>query len=1096
MKSFLTVAQLPLLSKLLRFMKVTSFFLLAFALQVSARGNSQEKLTLKFKKTEIAGILSYIEKETNYRFLYNQQLTGVRQKISLDVEDVGIKEALDQVFEGTSLMYKFMENKLIVIKTDEEKLSRLQKPVSGRITDENGVPLVGVSVNIKGTSKGTTTDTKGEFTINAEENETLVFSYVGYEQQEFKVGGGNNVSLSLVSIKKDLETVVVVGYGSVKKRDLTGSVISIKADEIKKVPAANLLESLQGKLPGADIMRNNGSASSGVSVVIRGNRSITASNGPLFIVDGIQYSSIQDINPNDIQSMEVLKDASATAIYGSRGANGVILVTTKKGTTGKPRISANSYYGVSSNTGFPDFMNSIEYRNLRREANRRITLAGINPTGTWLSDSNDGLLFNGAELTNINNGVYTDYLDRLFTNGNQQEHQVGVTAGSDKTKVYLSLGYYNEEGIFNLDNLDRYTARLNIDQTLGKIAKTGMQFQFTYYDANTRFNPIDEASKVSPFSEPFDANGNIILSPMNEAARWNPLIDDQPNIKTVNNSVTSRSLGVAYFELTPFKGFTARSHLGLVIDNSRVGTFNESNSLARRGQGSFANYTDNTGRNLTWENIFTYNKTWSEHSIALTGVTSFLQNNSEFVSAEGRNQILSSQLFYGLGNAVDGIVIASGYIKSNLVSYTGRLNYSFRGKYLFSGTIRTDGSSKLGPGNKWDYFPSAAVAWRISDETFLASSKTFNELKLRVSYGTTGSDAIDAYQTQSGLIRIPNSFGDNAALGFTFSDRLGNPDLKWEKTKVFNTGLDFGLIDNRITGSIDYYNTKTTDLLLDRLLPPTSGVSRVTQNIGSTSNTGIDVSVNVAVIRKKDMTFNAGVTFYTNKERITALVNGSNDLANGWFIGYPVRVLFDYRKIGIWQLADSAAALLNNQRPGDIRVSDENGDKVITSADRTVVGQLAPKWNGGLNLDFRFKGFDFNAYVFARMGQSIDYNYYTRVHLAGRENGARVNYWTLENPSNDFPRPRSSVAGVTNLAYGSTLGYIDGSFIKLRNISLGYTLPQSLVSKLKLSNVRVYITGKNLWTIHSHVKDYDVERGGGLTTPFTKLVVGGINVDL
>jgi TonB-linked SusC/RagA family outer membrane protein len=1091
MKSFLTVVPRPLLSKLLRVMKVTSFLLLAFALQVSARGIGQEKLTLKFKRTEIAGILSYIEKETNYRFLYNQKLSGVRQKVSLDVEDVTIKQALDEVFDGTSLIYKFMENNLIVV----NQVDATPKPITGKITDETGAPLAGVSVKIKGTSLGTTTDNKGEFQINAEENETIEFSYVGYEPQEYKVNSGNSINLSLVSVKKDLENIVVIGYGQVKKKDLTGSVVSIKPDEIKKVPAANLMESLQGKLPGADIMRSNGSASSGVSITIRGNRSITASNGPLFIVDGIQYSSIQDINPNDIQSMEVLKDASATAIYGSRGANGVILVTTKKGTTGKPRVSLNTYYGVSSMTEFPTFMNSIQYRDFRREANRRITTAGINPTGVWITEANDGLIFNSAELANISNGVYTNYLDQIFVNGTQQEYQVGVTAGSDKTKVYLSLGYYNEKGIFRNDNLDRYTARLSVDQTLGKIAKAGMQFQFTYYDANARFNPIDEASKVAPYSEAFDANGSIILSPMNDAARWNPLVDDQPNIKAISNSNTSRSFGVAYFELTPFKGFTARSHLGLVIDNSRIGTFNESNSLARRGQGSFANYTDNTGRNLTWENVFTYNKNIKHHSLTVTGVTSFLQNNSEFVSAEGRNQILSSQLYYGLGNVPDGIVIGSGYSKSNLISYTGRVNYSYKGRYLFSGSIRTDGSSKLGEGNKWHYFPSAAVAWRISDEIFMSTSKLFSELKLRVSYGTTGSDAIDPYQTQSALTRIPNSFGDNPALGFTFSDRLGNPDLKWEKTKVFNTGIDFALLNNRISGTIDIYETRTTDLLLDRLLPPTSGASSVTQNIGSTSNSGVDISLNFGVIRKKDLTFNTGITFFSNKERITDLVNGTNDVANSWFIGYPVRVIYDYKKIGIWQLADSATALLNNQRPGDIHVADVNGDKVISAADRTVIGQLVPKWNAGLNLDLRFKGFDLNAFFFARMGQTINYNYYTRVHLAGRESGAVVNYWTTENPSNDFPRPRSSVAGVTNLAYGSSLPYVDGSFIKLRNATIGYTLPHSLVSKWGISNVRFYITAKNFWTIHSKVEDYDVERGGTLTTPLTKLFVGGLNVE-
>ncbi|HEX2627997.1 MAG TPA: SusC/RagA family TonB-linked outer membrane protein, partial [Chitinophagaceae bacterium] len=772
----------------------------------------------------------------------------------------------------------------------------------------------------------------------------------------------------------------------------------------------------------------------------------------LFIVDGIQYSSIQDINPNDIQSMEVLKDASATAVYGSRGANGVVLVTTKKGTTGKARISANSYYGISQNTGFPDFMNSIQYRDFRREANRRITLAGINPGGSWITDANDGLLFNAAELTNINNGVYTNYFDEIFVDGSQQEHQVSASGGSDKTKIYLSLGYFKEEGIFRRDDLNRYSGRVSVDQTLGKIAKAGMQFQFTYYNANARMNPLDEASKVSPFSTAFDQNGAIILSPMGEAARWNPLIDDQPNIKAINNSNTSRTLGVAFLELTPFKGFSARSNLGIVIDNSRIGTFNESNSLNRRGQGSLANYTDNTGRNFTWENIFTYAKTVRDHSFTVTGVTSFLQNNFEFVAAEGRNQILPSQLYYALGNAVDGIIISSGYSKSNLISYTGRINYSYKGKYLFSGTIRTDGSSKLGPGNKWDYFPSAAVAWRMSDEAFLVNSRIIDELKLRIGYGTTGSDAIDPYKTQTALMRIPNAFGDNPALGFTFGEELGNTDLKWEKTKALNLGVDFGILDNRVTGTIEFYNTKTTDLLQRRSLVPTSGMVFMTQNIGSVSNKGVDISLNVAVIRKKDISFNAGVTFFSNKEKIIDLVDGRDDLANGWFVGQPVRVFYDYKKIGIWQLPDSAAALLNNQRPGDIRVFDRNGDKVITSADRMVVGQMAPKWNGGLNLDFRYKGFDFNAFVFARMGQTIDYNYYTRVHLAGRENGAAVNYWTLENPSNDFPRPRSSVAGVTNLAYGSSLGYVDGSFIKLRNISLGYTLPKSLVSRWKLSN--------------------------------------------
>ena len=566
MKSFLTVAKNPLLSKCLLIMKVTTFFLLFFALHVSAEGIGQNKLTFRFKKTEIAGILTHIEKETNYRFLYNQQLTDLHRKVSLSVEEADIKQALDKIFASTGLTYQFMENNLIVVRENEHK-KRIQKPVTGVIVDENGKPLAGVSISVKGSGEGTTTNDKGEFSINVQESDVLTFSYVGFEPQELRVGSLDTFTITMVSVKRDLDAVVVIGYGSVKKKDLTGSVISVKPEEIRKVPAANLMESLQGKLPGADITRNNGSPSSGLMITIRGNRSITAGNGPLFIVDGIQYPTIQDINPNDIQSMEVLKDASSTAVYGSRGANGVIIVTTRKGAAGKPRITLNSYYGVSDLSGYPRYMNSEEYRDLRREANRRITLAGINPGGVWSSPADDGALLNAGEMDNLNNGVYTNYTDEIFTKGSMQEYQVGVSAGSDKTRVYLSMGYFREAGVLKNDNLTRYTGRLNVDQTLGSIARAGMQFQFTYYDANTRTNPLDEASKVSPFSKAFDDNGNIILNPMNEAARWNPLVDDQPNIYAENNSSTNRTLGVAYVELMPFKGFSIRSNFGAVFNN-------------------------------------------------------------------------------------------------------------------------------------------------------------------------------------------------------------------------------------------------------------------------------------------------------------------------------------------------------------------------------------------------------------------------------------------------------------------------------------------------------------------------------------------------
>lgn len=1090
MKNVVTGPGNPLFTRLLLYMKLTSLCLFIFALHVSGKGLSQDRLNLKFKNKEVSFILTHIEKETSYRFLYDNKLTGIRQLVSISVEEADITQALDAVLKKTGLTYQFMGHKLIVIKRDGDDSP--ERTVSGKITDESGAPLAGVSVNVKGTSRGTTTNEKGQFSIEANEGETLVFSYIGFVDQEVKVSASGDVTVALVSSGKSLEDVVVIGYGQVKKRDLTGSVISVKSEEIRKVPAGNVMESLQGKLPGADITRMSGSASSGVNITIRGNRSLKASNGPLVIVDGIQYNNIQDINPNDIQSLEVLKDASSTAIYGSRGANGVIIVTTRKGTAGKPKISLNSYYGVVNLDDYPRFMNANEYVAVRREANRRITLAGINPGGTWLSPANDNLLFNPLELTNINNGVNTDYLGLITRKGNQFEHQVGIAAGSEKTKVYFSLGYYGEKGIYKLDDLKRYSARLNVDQILGKIAKAGMQFQFTYYDINTRTNPVGEAYKIAPFSLPYDSLGNVVRSPNNDAARWSPLMDEQPGIAT-NNTGLSRTFGVAYVELTPLKGLSLRSNMGLLFTNGRQGAFYDANSMLQRGTNSLGNYTSTTGLNTTWENILTYNKSVGGHNFTLTGVTTYLQNKMEDVSAQGNKLILPSQLYYALQNATEGVTIRSNYQKENLISYSGRINYSFKGKYLASVTVRTDGSSKLGEGNKWDIFPAVAFGWRISDEEFMLNSRLFSDLKLRLSYGVTGNDAIAPYRTQSALSRIPNAFGENPALGLTFSDTVGNPNLKWEKTRALNVGFDVGFFNNRITGTIDFYKTQTSDLLTIKQLPPTSGVSYVYDNVGETSNTGLDIGINAAIISKKDVAFNAGVTFYTNKEKITAMANGVDDVANKWFVGYPVSVSYDYRKIGIWQLADSTEALTYNQRPGDIRVADVNGDKKITPADREVIGQLVPKWNASLNLDFRYKAFDLNVFIFARMGQTMEYTYLTSFHLPGRESGAVVNYWTIENPSNDFPRPRTT-SSFAALPYSSTLQYVDASFWKIRSITLGYNVPKTFTSRYGIGGIRLYVSGRNLFTF-SKVKDYDPERGGAIVNPLTELVVGGINVD-
>lgn len=1091
MKSFLTVAKNPLLSKLLLIMKLTSFLLLAFALHVSAEGIGQ-KLNLRFKRTEIAGILSYIEKETDYRFLYNGQLKNVKRKVSLDMEAADIKQALDKILLSSGLMYQFMENNLIVIKPDDKYSP--PKPVTGKITDENGVPLAGVSINIKGTNTGTTTNEKGEFAIDANEEDVLTFSYVGFESQEQKVGTNPSFSIVLNSVKKDLDAVIVIGYGAVKKRDLTGSVISVKGDEMKKVPSGNVMESLQGKLPGADITRNSGSASSGVTMTVRGNRSISANNGPLVIVDGVIYPSIQDINANDIQSLEVLKDASSTAIYGARGANGVLLVTTKKGTSGKPKVSLNSYYGISQLSQFPRFMNGTEYANLRREANKRITLANINPAGTWNDNANDNLIFNNEELTNLNNGVNTDYLDLVISDGHQQEHTVGISAGSEKTKVYGSLGFYNERGMFKNDELKRFTGRLSLDQTISRIFKVGMQMQYSRYQIDMRTNPIDEASKISSFSRAYDDLGQLIRSPNSESARWNPLFDELPNV-SVNNQIIDRTLAIAYAELSPVKGLSLRSNLGLTVNNSRTGKFYDVLSLNSRGGASVASDSANFGRNLTWENIATYGTSFGEHNLNITGVTSYQQTNGESLIGKSNGLLLPSSLFYNLGVGTSPSN-GSGYVKEALFSLTGRVNYSYKGKYLASFSVRRDRSSKYRGANQSGVFPAGAIAWRIIDEPFMSKSRNINELKLRVSYGLTGNDPASAYVTQSVLNTVPNAFGEAVATGLYFSNLVGNPDLIWEKTKALNIGIDFGLFANRLNGAIDFYKTNTYDLILERALPPTTGAGKVLQNVGKTSTYGLDLSLNAVVVNHRDFKFNAGLTFFTNKEKVVSLVDGLSTMpVNGRMIvvGSPVNVIYDYEKLGIWQLVDSTAAKGFNQVPGDIRLLDLNKDNKITDLDRKVVGQLTPKWNAGLNLDFTYKGFDLNVFLFARVGQWMVYDYNNRFHLQGRENSAVLNYWTLDNPGNDFPHPRSTAALTSLLGY-TTLANVEASFLKIRSATLGYNLPSSMTARWGLSRVRFYVSGRNLATF-SKIDNYDVERGGNITNPLSRLFLGGVNID-
>lgn len=954
-----------------------------------------------------------------------------------------------------------------------------QKAISGKVLSSESEPLLGVTVMIKGSGTGTVTDYDGSYQINAANTDVLIFSYTGYAPQEIGVGEQTVIDVTLSPSAALLEEVVVIGYGQTKRSNVVGSIVSAKAEDLLKVPTTNVMEALQGKLPGVDVTRTSGAAGAGVSVAVRGNRSLTASNSPLIIVDGIQYNSIQDLNPNDIQSIEVLKDAASTAIYGSRGANGVLLVTTKKGAAGKTRVTFNAYAGTSEVTGYPRVQNAEEYKDFRREANRA--------TGNWSGPEDDAAIFG-----NLLNSPGAYWPDLFFQQGSQQDYQLGISTGTDKTNLYVSLNYFNEQGIFANDQLNRYAIRVNLDHRISSWFRVGTQNQITYYDQDIRRDPLNTANKLVPLEVPYDENGEIIPW-LNNNRTVNPLMDEQGD-NWANNLRTRRVFTSAYAEFTPVKGLLLRTNLGVELTGTREGLYANSLTVERNGAKPLARYTVSDNLILNLENIVSYSKEAGKHDLTLTGVQSWLGNRSEEVSAQGTNQLLSYQLYYGLANANEEISTRSNLVESGLQSYTARIQYGYDDKYLLMITGRTDGASQLSEGRKWAFFPSVAAAWRLSQEKFLAGNDLISDLKLRLSYGVAGNAAVQPYATQSLLNRIPYAFEENAAIGYAFGTRLGNDDLEWEISTTQNAGLDFGLWQGRVYGSADVFNTQTENLLLERIVPLSSGFSRVTENVGKTETKGVELSLNAVAVSTQNLKWDLGVNWFRVREKIVELAGNANDVANGWFIGQPTQAFYDYEKLGIWQTDQADEAMGFNQAPGDIRVRDQNGDGVIDSNnDRVILGSTRPDWIANLSSDLRYKNFDFSFQVFARWGQTMNYDFVSVYDPQANENSLSHDYWTPENPSNEFPRPNANRSRSATLYY-STLFYQDASFVKLRAVTLGYRFPAALLNKVGISSLRIYATGRNLFT-YSKIEDYDPERGGSQTNPMTRLFTGGVNVE-
>lgn len=1008
-----------------------------------------------------------------------------------------------------------------------EEYQQTEITVSGQVRSPQGEAIAGVTVRYGGAEAST--DQNGRFSFQMATAGDVVFSAVGYAPHTERVTQDTVLNVVLQAGESTLEEVVVIGYGSVKRKDLTGAVASVKAEEIAMAPVANPIEALQGRVAGLDIARESGQANSGSSILLRGNRSLTAGSEPLYIIDGIP-GDITNLNPNDIETIDILKDAASTAIYGSAGANGVFIITTKQAKEGRISINLDAYAGINSNGRYPAALQQNDWL-------RYLEDAFIASNGEAPNDRDELLTAWSLNPEQINpyidNGQWINWVDETLRTGVQQNYSLSVNGGTEKTQGFFSMGYNSTKGIYRNDQSDLFTARTGVTNKITDWFTGGVVTALTWRDNDTRPSRLNNTFSIAPIGQVYDEFGNINVWPIEGLSEPSLLADDIPNTLS-NNSKTLNLTVNPHIDIDIMEGLTFRSILGATLNSSRTGRFESDRTYMKlTGSGAqerTAGYDTGLRYNYVWENILNYQTTLGQdHDLSATLVSSWAHNQSESSGASTQGFLYDEYLYYSLQAGTQPFV-NSGYIGSKRMSIASRINYGYKGRYLLTLTQRTDGVSQLA--RRWDTFLAAAGAWRISDERFMEGTRdVLSDLKLRASYGVSGNSGIDPYST---LTEVTSSGLDQINLGggllpvAVLTQAVGNPLLTWEKSYNLNFGLDFGLFNNRITGSVEYYDTDTRDVLYARSLPFSSGgftpkiPYRMTDNIARMNNRGVEVTVTGNnVLNGNAFKWNSTVTFAHNNEQVRSIDLGSSgttvdDLISlGLFMGRPSNTLFGYKKLGIWQTDETADAAAFGLAPGDVKTQ-SNLTKVrdgvwvdaegveysadnpysISPDDRVILGQGSPKWTAGWQNTFQYKGIDLNIFTIARWGHHIDAELLGYMNRYGSINiPSAYNYWTPDNPTNDYPRPYLN----RNTSHSNPLlgmNVVDGSFIKIKNITLGYTLPENVSKNIKLSRLRVYATVHNPIIIsRSHLlKGMDPETGASDSFPLYRQMVFGVNM--
>lgn len=1050
------------------------------AADVSGQEVLDRKVTLNIKNKSVKEVLTAIEENAEVRFTYTNKVIKGTKKVSLNVVNTEVREVLDKLFQS-KILYEVIGGQIVLMPSGPAQdlpghtidNAVPVRTVSGRITDGTATPIPGVNVIEKGTTNGTSSDADGRYSIGLTgENAVLVFSAIGFITQEVVVNNRSVIDVTLAEDVRSLEEVVVVGYGTQRKSDVMSSVSTVNVDKATSVASTNVSEMLRGQATGVQITLADPRPGGLSTILIRGTNSIQGGNDPLIVLDGYPIADINDVSPDDIVSIEILKDAAAQAIYGARASNGVILITTRRGKEGRMNVTYHGYTSVSKLTKNFDLYSPEEFAQLRREA-QRTTFGG----GTDYLD--DSAIFTDFELDVLQSGKFVDWEDLVLRDARINSHTVGVSGGTENTRLYSSITYFDQQGLIPSSGYKRGSFRLNLDQKVSDKFSLETNLNLLVDKQDIESSSLDFIT-ISPLAKPYDEDNNLVKFPLGpNSLTVNPLW----NIRESTNDLKTNSFflnvagkyniadGLSYKLLTMIN----RS----AVDHGIYLTRLHSQGVIPQGVATVAN---SLREEYLIENILTYDKQINQdHHIDLTAVQSVNRINDSKTTTTGTTFANDLLGYDGITEAINKNASREESQRS-IVSLLGRIRYSLFDKYLITVTGRYDGSSVFAESKKYGFFPAFAVAWKLHNERFLSNAAALDELKLRLSYGSVGNQALAPYSTLGSVSSFPYIFNRTTTAGNIPSGVLPNPNLTWETSTTFNAGFDFGFLNNRLSGSIEYYKTKTTDLLVDVTLSGITGFSSTITNGGESENSGLELLVTGDIVRSNDLKWSVTTTFTRNRNKIlkTGIVdeeqNPKDDVARRRFVGQPINVIYEKKFDGIFQTQEEIdASAQKNQAgiiPGSVRVVDKNNDGEITDDDNYAFA-MDPKWFGSVSTSVAYKQFELFADLYVVQGATRSNNYLAQYEaggsLQGILNGIKVPYWTPENPSSMYPRPSA-----TTPSYLYSIAVQDASYVRLRALSLAYNIPASLLARLKITGFKVYAMANNLFTMTDY-KSYSPE---------------------